>query len=179
MQLLSVVRHAFEDDELQKSIFDYVSTHTRCAAPLKDLRSHFIAECLTVPSTSAEDLDVFQQLNFRVTFVQNPLPDADLAYIRVVDALFKSDPAVFVAVETYNRGRQSWLKNPRLAYANDRIRGRVLSVSALPRAGPCSGIVAFLRREMAKPMKDYVDRQGAMEVGPDLSLRASHAPANL
>ena len=84
-----------------------MSMHAHCAALLKDLRSHFIAECLTVPSTSAEDLEVFQQLNLRVTFLRKFLPDADHAYIRIVDPVSKSDPAIFIAVETFNHGRQS------------------------------------------------------------------------
>ena len=86
MQLLSVLRHALEDDELQKHFRLCVHAYPHCAALLKDPRRHFIAECLTVQSTSAEDLEVFHQLNFRVTFLQKFLPDADLAYIRIVDA---------------------------------------------------------------------------------------------
>ena len=41
VQLLSVLWHALEDDELQKH-FDYVSMHTRCATLLNDLRSSYI-----------------------------------------------------------------------------------------------------------------------------------------
>ena len=178
VQLLSVLWHALEDDELQKN-FDYVSMHTRCAALLKDLRNSFIAECPTVQSASAEDLELFRQLEIHLipaVFLQEwVMPDHDPAYIFIADAVLKSDPAASVAVETFHHGGQAQLearalRKPMVEKLGEGfVRVRV-GLSWLLRKG-CG---VSLERA-AKAMKDCIDLEGAAEVELGLSLCASNA----
>ena len=178
VQLLSVLWHALEDDELQKN-FDYVSMHIRCAALLKDLRNSFIAECPTIQSASAEDLELFRQLEIHLTpieFLQEcVMPDHDPAYIFIADAVFKSDPAASVAVETFNHGGQAQLeahasREPMVEKLGEGLVRVRVGESWLLRKG-CG---VSLERA-AKAIKDCIDREGSLEVELGLSLCASHA----
>lgn len=178
VQLLSVLWHALEDDELQKH-FDYVSMHTRCAALLKDLRTSFITECPTLQSASAEDSELFKQLEIQVTpneFLQECfMPDTDPAYISIADVAFKSDPAASLSVETFKRGGQTQLeahasREPMVEkLGEDFVRVRVDESWFLRKCCDIS-----LERA-AKAMKDCNDREGAAQVELGLSLCALHA----
>ena len=162
MQLLSVLWHALEDDELQKH-FDYVSMHTRCAALLKDLRTSFITECPTIQSASAEDSELFKQLEIQVTpndFLQEcVMPDTDPAYISIADVVFKSDPAEAHA------SREPMVEKLGEGF----VRVRVDESWFLRK---CCDIPLERADET---MKDCIDREGAAEVELGLSLCALHA----
>lgn len=180
VRLLSVLWHALEGDELQKH-FDHVSMHTRCAALLKDLRSSFIAECLTIQFVSAQDLKIFKQLEIQVTpieFLQEfVMSKADPAYICIANAVFKSDPAASIVVETFSRGGQAQLKThasrepvvEKFGEGLVRVRVRVAESWFLHK---CCGISL---EKVAKAMRYRIDREGATEVELGLSLCALHA----
>lgn len=177
VQLLSVLWHALEDDELQRH-FDYNSMHLRCSSLLKDLRNTFIAECPTIQSASAEDLELFRQVEIQVTpveYLKCVMPDHDPAYIFIADAVFKSDPAASVAVETFNHGGQAQLearasRDPMVEKLGEGfVRVRV-GESWLLRNG-----CGISLERAARAMKDCIDREGAAEVELGLSLCALHA----
>lgn len=165
VQLLSVLWHALEDDELQKH-FDYRFMHTRCAALLKDLRSAFIADCPTMQSASAEDLEMFKQLEIQLMPIEIlrecVMPDADAAYICVADAVFKSDLTESVTEETFSHGGKAKLqihasRKPVVENSGeDVVHVRVAESWFLHK---CCGI---LLERVAKAMNDCNDREGAI-----------------
>lgn len=184
MQLLSVLWHALEEDELQKH-FNYVFMHTRCAALLKDLRSSFIAGCPTNQSASGEDLEMFKQLELHVKpieFLQQfvmPADAARLAYICIAHAVFASDPAASVAVQVFNiedrpclkpklRGNQ-WTKKSAEAFVRVRVGGICFMQD-------CCGVSL---EKVAKVIKECIDRERATEVELGSSLCALHARTSL
>lgn len=181
VQLLSVLWHALEDDELQKH-FDYVSMHMRCAALLNNLRSSFIAECPNIQSASAEDLEIFKQLEIHGTpidFLQGSImPMADPAYIFIGDAVLESDPAASIASETFHHGGQAQLKThasservEKLGEGFVRVRVRV----RVPRSLFLHKYCGISLEKAAKTMRDCIDREGTAEVELGLSLCALHA----
>lgn len=103
------------------------------------------------------------------------MPDYDPAYIFIADAVFKSDPAVSVAVETFHHGGQARLearasREPTVEKLGEGFARVRVGQSWLLRKG-CG---VSLERA-AKTMKDCIDREGAQEVELGLSLCASNA----
>ena len=84
---------------------------------------HISSKLYGVPSSQSvqlysllqlEDLDIFKQLEIQVTPVEflkeGVMPDTDPAYVFITDAVFKSDPATSVAMESFSHGGQAQLK---------------------------------------------------------------------
>ena len=140
--------------------------HTRCAALLKDLRSAFIADCPTMQSASAEDLEMFKQLEIQLMPIEVlrecVMPDADAAYICVADAVFKSDLTESVTEETISHGERAKLQIHASRKPVVENSGKDFVHVRVAESWFLNKFCGILLERVAKAMNDCNDREGAI-----------------